>query len=279
MSTKIYDGVIIKDVDSSRRLLEFRQSARETLLPVLRNEYKKLFYRCIILMGIYEKTGHMPIGVKFPFKEYRGSGMRNLSIFIDTELYNLVWQNSHAHTAYEWSPPLDLEAEVAFFPIQNKTLAIPFINNRALMKAFKSLPQVVPYGFWDNVDKDEDVSDEEWEIRRKEWDEALLGLGVPRECGLCVELVGYNDAQCNYYDFSDIDTAAIFESATKSYGERVLYDKIKKAEFSDREGDTDLVFEINKRVRADAEGVRAEQLKIQEILKPYLEQFTREFKI
>lgn len=45
------------------------------------------------------------------------------------------------------------------------------------------------YGYWNNTDPDEDVTEEQWERRRTDWEEALLkNSGVPQEEGLIVTL-------------------------------------------------------------------------------------------
>jgi hypothetical protein len=57
-------------------------------------------------------------------------------------------------------------------------------KHRPLQKFITEHSKVKFYGYWNNVDPDENCSDEEWEERELFWD----FLDVPSECGLVWEL-------------------------------------------------------------------------------------------
>lgn len=86
-------------------------------------------------------------------------------------------------------PLFDFEFEITIFPIASKTLAMLFCDNRTLTKILtepliESYPRLIePYPYWDNTDRPDDVTDEEWRIREDDWDRAI-GIEVPGRAGL-----------------------------------------------------------------------------------------------
>jgi hypothetical protein len=48
------------------------------------------------------------------------------------------------------------------------------------------------YGYWNNTDKPDDLSDEDWDKRENDWDKALSkGHGIPNKCGMGIDLFNY----------------------------------------------------------------------------------------
>lgn len=82
----------------------------------------------------------------------------------------------------------DLDCEVVYIPLENKTLALFFSHNEDHLEIWENQDGVEFYGYWNNTDKDEECSDAEWEQRRIDWDEALPGLGIPSEAGFSFSL-------------------------------------------------------------------------------------------
>ena len=75
------------------------------------------------------------------------------------------------------------ESVIQLFPFKDYTLAYPFFDEYFLLGAsnegvngyesclelLKDETSFYDYGYWDNVDQDESVSDEEWDERCKSW--------------------------------------------------------------------------------------------------------------
>ena len=80
-----------------------------------------------------------------------------------------------------------------------------FCDNKDLNEMVSNHPGLEYYGYWNNTDKPEDLTDEQWEQRRTDWDTALGGTGDerPSSCGLIAELVNVDDViidiQINHY--------------------------------------------------------------------------------
>lgn len=84
----------------------------------------------------------------------------------------------------------DFGAEVVWFPDTIHTqLLIPFFHQRAYDAILDAMPGVSEYAYWNNSDKPEHVTDEEWDDRASVWNAVLPGAGVPSECGYSIRLL------------------------------------------------------------------------------------------
>jgi hypothetical protein len=90
-------------------------------------------------------------------------------------------------------PDADVSCEAC---VRRYGLALLYTENEEMRKAWESLefegePVVKPWPYWNNTDKPDDLTDEEWDRRGKDCDEALGGHGclAPAECGLSRILV------------------------------------------------------------------------------------------
>lgn len=66
-------------------------------------------------------------------------------------------------------PFYDLRFEIVLF-LRDPLLAIFIGENKAMRGIFEKHPEVEYYGYWNNSDPEEGVSDEEWEQRRIDWE-------------------------------------------------------------------------------------------------------------
>ena len=81
------------------------------------------------------------------------------------------------------------QCNVVFLRSQTKTLAL-FYGEDVFRKIWELYPQVQPYGYWNNTDMPDDVTEEEWDKRHQDWSEAFSGSSswVPSEAGWSVNL-------------------------------------------------------------------------------------------
>lgn len=209
MSTKIYDGVVLENVVSAQQLLQFRQDARAALMPVFREESCKQFYRCLVAAALHLAEAPTVFRLEFSYLDFDGireagtSNLWRLRLLVGDNLREQARKNAIARTLSEFEPSADFKLGLAVFPLGTKTLAYPLADNGALLKAFNALPGVREYGYWDNTDKPEDVTDMEWSQRYKDWEEALPGIGILREHGLCFDILGWQDLELSDFILSD----------------------------------------------------------------------------
>ena len=90
------------------------------------------------------------------------------------------------------NPEYDFDFKIQFYFLKDKILAFVMteeVARRRAMDFWESLEGVEYYGYWNNTDMPDDISEEEWDQRGKDWDEALsehiigmTGVGVDCVC-------------------------------------------------------------------------------------------------
>lgn len=65
-----------------------------------------------------------------------------------------------------------------------------FADEAALIDAFDAIPEVEAYGYWNNTDRPDDVTEAEWVDRREFWERVLPGYSTPVEVMLGWSLRG-----------------------------------------------------------------------------------------
>lgn len=66
-----------------------------------------------------------------------------------------------------------------------RIVGIPQYHNPSLLKIVRNHPMTGDWSYWNNSDRPDDVSDEEWESRRASWDYALRHDPLGRSHGTC----------------------------------------------------------------------------------------------
>lgn len=183
MSTKIYDGIEIKYGDYLY-LNNLVNSMRKELIPIAKVELGKIKAKMLEGAIAYMQTGiQLDCGIddwnKLKTLIAEPTSISRLSFFVDCEMSKIIKKNQKAITIDEYDGDFDMDVKVVVMPIPGKLLGIYYIKNPSLEKTFLEREEIAEYGYWNNVDKPDKVSDEEWDMRKEDWDKALPGLGVP----------------------------------------------------------------------------------------------------
>jgi len=82
-------------------------------------------------------------------------------------------------------PLADFAVEIVFFPSKDCLLYMVFTEHDIFTNKIRDELGARYYGYWNNTDPEEGVSEELWEKRGKDWNEALGGDGYtpPSQCG------------------------------------------------------------------------------------------------
>lgn len=84
-------------------------------------------------------------------------------------------------------PFTDTRFELVAFPYaRNKILLIPFCGRRDFLKQFHKVVKTEEFGYWNNTDWPDGMTEKEWNVRRKMWEKVLPGAGIPAECGFTI---------------------------------------------------------------------------------------------
>lgn len=68
---------------------------------------------------------------------------------------------------------VDMTSEIVIFPTDKGIVGILYTENSKIEDAWKSLPEVEDFSYWNNSDHPEDVLDEEWEERSRVWNKVF----------------------------------------------------------------------------------------------------------
>ena len=167
MSTKIYDGFRLAD---GTDVFAFADAAREALNPVRdRLDARELASRATVLIdrtrfGLrVEDSGEEPNPLRSP-----------------------LWLAFHAFEAEQRKmdpavrghDPHRFEFCLGRDKVTGLVVGIPYFDDPAYRAPFEGLPGHAPFGYWNNTDPPEDVTDADWEVRRHVWDR-VVGLDAP----------------------------------------------------------------------------------------------------
>lgn len=137
MSTKIYKGYKINV--KSHQILAFCQKYHKEISPIL----EQILNNKIFLM------------------EAKLAVFKLMSIPHD--------ERAIIEQTHKMLDNIPVKYEIAIFPRENDCLAI-FYGNHIAESIFKGMEEVEYYGYWDNADPPDDMTDKEWEFRRREWE-------------------------------------------------------------------------------------------------------------
>ena len=84
--------------------------------------------------------------------------------------------------------PHRLELSVGYDPVASRHMLIMYCEATELRELVTGHPDVEEYGYWNNSDQPDGVTDQEWDERRQAWNRVLPGVGIPAETMLTFTL-------------------------------------------------------------------------------------------
>lgn len=183
MSTKIYNGLLIDlPYSFSGIRTELIRLAKEEIIPVARLEYTKIVAHSVFSemdKNAWNNRNNDAVEPTINDVVFRKCGE------IDDRVMSM------RRTRDPW---LDFEFSIVLFPLEDKILAIPYTEQKALLDVLLSKPYVKEYGYWNNTDEPEDMTEAEWKQREIDWDIALGDSAIPAENGFTLQFVreGYS---------------------------------------------------------------------------------------
>lgn len=148
MSTKIYDGLRI-DTDD---IFDFTNRLHSLIKQTFQDLAQELVMEEIT--RVFDGKASMDVAVFYEaeekWKERQGKLSRH-SVFEDPLRFSLVMGKTPG----------------------GKILAYPYYGKNEYFEALLTMPDVSPYGYWNNTDHEEGITDEQWNERRQEWDSII----------------------------------------------------------------------------------------------------------
>ncbi len=158
MSTKIYSGFKFNS-GSLQELQSFLMRWRATLKPLHRDELAKVHARIATdtfdqsLINPKARAGKTPL----------------------VEAFNSVMERQREikKTGYR-DNEVDFDFEVSFLPHGRKIYGIIFTERGKWRDLFMEQPEISDFSYWNNSDKPEGITAQEWKHRYKVWDKILI---------------------------------------------------------------------------------------------------------
>lgn len=108
------------------------------------------------------------------------------------KIYNETFDLKQKNSPYRGDTTYDFKLDVTFFESDKHTLMMVYTECFEYFDALKAMPEVEQYYYWNNTDKPDDISYEDWKARGKEWD-SVLHSGIPAYDGFAVKIFDYTD--------------------------------------------------------------------------------------
>lgn len=154
-------------------------------------------------------------------------------------LYNFVVENirenyREIYKTGRRNPSYDFQFTVSVIPTKDKTLCVIYTEQNEFREIWENMKEVEEYGYWNNTDQPEDVTDKEWRFREKEWEKALKNWGPPVLAGFSWNM--NPDGELDGFPFfgdSGFEKVIKLTEGTKHkralhYAKRILLDKKMK---------------------------------------------------
>lgn len=179
MSTKIHDGYRLPADTSMFGLL---RELRKSITPT----YEDLYATAVVRQATFDADDIL-----------RGDTNESGTVKVSSPLTAAVLTLDRAHHQIaktgQRNPGLDLNFEVVVMcdPQDPGDLyAIIYTEQDAYRDAWNRIEGVEPFGYWNNTDRPDDITDDEWDSRRRTWNRVIPDLTAPSTIGWAWSLLG-----------------------------------------------------------------------------------------
>jgi len=177
MSTKICNGLRVVTPEG-KEMLRFRKEVFDTAEPLLREGYDRMVaMKSVDIFDRFMVKGEMPEDFK--------NDESGLSVM---EIMSKFLRNKATEMSKEWrvrDPEHDFTFSLSVYPFDDFTLLFPICEQKNVIEAVEALQGVEEYGYWNNTDQPDEITDEEWKERGKLWEEACdmgpLVISIPQD--------------------------------------------------------------------------------------------------
>jgi hypothetical protein len=187
MSIKLYNGYRLPNL-SALELKQFfddfraklKVEAEDKFIKRLAKDFTELFD--LIYLGNVKEENYkawFKDDRLFHMDRYVIDNLKEMSIDNFGKIIN-TRQRNHSY---------DFSCQVSIIPTENYILCQIFEDDSSFLKVWESMKGVEEFGYWDNTDHPNNVSDEAWDLRYQIWKVALNDFSAPAECGFTFEFM------------------------------------------------------------------------------------------
>ncbi len=216
MSTKIYDGFVLT-INNFERLNKEIIAFRKDITPIVNKGYWH-YLATISSNFIDNKLCNIPID-----KEDKET-----TPYFYAE-HNLRNDITNVERTQQRDPWVDFETSLVFIPYNKKIFGIIYSEQKNIREMWFNKKFVKEYGYWDNTDRPEKISNKSWKLRGDIWDKILSNFNyIPSMNGFTAECV----AKWYTYDIHNfeeiIKLIPSFEDRVYRIARNQLYDNFNK---------------------------------------------------
>lgn len=188
MSTKIYEGLKLNENMDFYKINQLVREIRKEADKIFSEEYSRLMMESICEIFDYSLFMEKEELKNYLKTKYKLKRDKFYPYFDIRELLNK--DNGF----------FNLNCNIIFYPLKDKVLCQFFHTNPKYYKLYRKtkidgheldpiFSQFEEYGYWNNSDQPDNISEEEWEQREEDWNEALRGIGIPLINGFSKKIV------------------------------------------------------------------------------------------
>lgn len=176
MSTKIYGGLrLVAGADLWEFLQQLRREAN-----VIRDRLDARLLAADAAMIVDRRRIGNPVPDEQPGGRTRSAIWRAVGRFKTDQ--DKLGKSDTGHD------PHRLELSIGYDPVAGRHMLIMYCEATELRELVTGHPDVEEYGYWNNSDQPDGVTDQEWDERRQAWNRVLPGVGIPAESMLTFTL-------------------------------------------------------------------------------------------
>lgn len=227
MSTAIHNGYKIenKDLFTINKML---MNMQEDIQTIVDESYKRLLSRVYQYMLFYKRTGiDAQEFVNLNLKDYEKEMDGNLFRFATMVTKNMCRDTNNALRYEDSEPEAELNASLVLLPLGNYTLVMVYTQNKKIESYLRSAlcaNGAERYDYWNNTDRDNAVTEEEWKQRDKDWATALSIGRTSRPCDNGISYEFFNWIR----DFYHVQTVLESEARKRFEDERQYTERVAK---------------------------------------------------
>lgn len=178
MSIKLYHGYRIKSTD----IIEITKVLNE--VGVAYDKAAKIYLATLVAHVMANSWDALTLSPELIERDEELRGLKDYSISMHAHDF-IEGRKQKIKATEKRDPVYDFQLDVVIFPEANQidTLALVFTENETFRRAFADHPMVESFPYWDNTDRPDELTDEQWEQRGKRWVD-LIGHDTPSRRGL-----------------------------------------------------------------------------------------------
>jgi hypothetical protein len=195
MSTKIYDAYVIEKEFTLLELQGILLDYRKKVLQRAQEDYMEILVN--LCTSLYDDLS-IGLDVLDEYKKGRYSKLSKDTDSIKWVIFEYLNDRFRAtYKTHERDPICDWELNISIVPLEGKTIFKLFTEKKFFKEMWKEIDGVKDYHYQDQTDPPEDISEEEWDQRRKDWEKVFEKVE-----GWAFSSVAYN------FDFINAENAS-----------------------------------------------------------------------